>query len=167
MKHRTIFSNNYKFKNQTMSFYMHYILTYTPIFGALLGGFYLSNILLEENRKMKKTIYLIFIFSAILSIYSFSIIKFQNLTYSFSKEDYGWMSEKITFIYLTVSSLTLLGFLSLVGLFFMGKNYSKEVSLGIVISILALFSSIFSIRSEYIHPSWKFYTNYINQNSIK
>jgi hypothetical protein len=167
MKLRIIFSNIYKFKNQTMTVYIHYILTYAPIFGALLGGFYLSNILLEEKRKIKKIIYLIFIFSAILSIYSFSIIKFQNLTNPFSKEDYDWMSEKITFIYLTVSSLTLLGFLSLVGLFFIGKNYSKEVSLGIFISILALFSSIFSIRSEYIHPSWKFYTNYINQSSIK
>ena len=51
-------------------------------------------------------------------------------------------------------------FLSLTGLFFFQGNYSKEISLGIVISILALFSSIFSIRSEYIHPSWKFYTTY-------
>jgi hypothetical protein len=59
-----------------------------------------------------------------------------------------------------VSTLSLLGFLSLTGLFFFQGNYSKEISLGIVISILALFSSIFSIRSEYIHPSWKFYTSF-------
>jgi hypothetical protein len=70
------------------------------------------------------------------------------------------LDEKITFVYLSVGSLSLLGFLSLIGLFFIQNNYPKELSLGIVISILALFSSIFSIRSEYIHPSWKFYTSY-------
>ena len=143
-----------------MSNYLHYFLTYTPIFGTLLGGFYLSNILMREGRSIKKLVYLLFIFCSICSIYAFSITKFQNVNPQFVRENFEWLDEKITFVYLSVSTLSLLGFLSLTGLFFFQGNYSKEISLGIVISILALFSSIFSIRSEYIHPSWKFYTSF-------
>ncbi len=154
-----------------MSNYIHYFLTYTPIFGTLFGGYYLSNILMKKGRPLGKLIYLIFIFSSICSIYAFSITKFQNVDPKFTKQNFEWLEEKITFVYLSVSSLSLLGFLSFVGLFFFQGNYSKEISLGIVISILALFSSIFSIRSEYIHPSWKFYTTYLEYkttiNNIK
>jgi hypothetical protein len=143
-----------------MSNYIHYALTYIPIIGTLFGGYYLSNLLMKEGRPIKKIIYLIFIFSAICSIYSFSLTKFQNVNAEFVNRHFEWLDEKITFVYLSVGSLSLLGFLSLIGLFFIQNNYPKELSLGIVISILALFSSIFSIRSEYIHPSWKFYTSY-------
>lgn len=150
-----------------MSNYIHYFLTYTPIFGTLLGGYYLSNILMKEGRPINKLIYLIFIFSSVCSIYAFSITKFQNVNPQFVRENFEWLDEKITFVYLSVSSLSLLGFLSLTGLFFFQGNYTKEISLGIVISILALFSSIFSIRSEYIHPSWKFYTTYLEYKATK
>ncbi len=149
-----------QFKNLKMSSYIHYILTYIPIIGTLFGGYYLSNILMKEGRPINKLIYLVFIFSAICSIYSFSITKFQNVNARFVHQNFEWLDEKITFVYLSVSSLGLLGFLSLMGLLFFQGNYTKEISLGIVISLLALFSSIFSIRSEYIHPSWKFYTTY-------
>jgi hypothetical protein len=153
-----------EFNNQAiilkMTNYIHYFLTYSPIVGALFGGYYLSNVLMKEGKPIKKIIYLIFIFSAICSIYAFSITKFQNVNQQFVQQHFEWLDEKITFVYLSVSSLTLLGFLSLIGLFFFQGNYSKEISLGIVMSILAFFSSIFSIRSEYIHPSWKFYTTY-------
>lgn len=145
---------------QIMTNYIHFFLTYFPIIGALFGGYYLSNVLMKEGRPIKKIIYLIFIFSAICSIYAFSITKFQNVNQKFVQQHFEWLDEKITFVYLSVSSLTLLGFLSLIGLFFFQENYAKEISLAIVISILALFSSIFSIRSEYIHPSWKFYRSY-------
>lgn len=140
--------------------YLHYILTYMPTIGTLVGGYYLSNMLLKEGQPIKKSIYLIFIFCAICSIYSFSITKFQYLKPEFSHPYLEWMEEKITFVYLSVSTLSLLGFLSFIGLFFFQGNYSKEISLAIVISILALISSIFSIRSEYIHPSWKFYQSF-------
>jgi hypothetical protein len=144
----------------SMSNYLHYFLTYIPIVGTLLGGYYLSTILMKEGRPIKKLVYLIFIFCSICSIYAFSITKFQNVNPLFVQENFEWLDEKVTFVYLSVSTSSLLGFLSLSGLFFFHGNYSKEISLGIVISILALFSSIFSIRSEYIHPSWKFYTSY-------
>lgn len=147
-------------KNLKMTNYLHYILTYTPILGTLLGGFYLSNVSMKKGRPIKKTLYIIFIFSAICSIYSFSITKFQNVNSQFIEQNFEWLDEKITFVYLSVGTLTILGLLSIIGLFFLQGNYSKEISLGMVISILALFSSIFSIRSEYIHPSWKFYTTY-------
>ncbi len=140
--------------------YIHYILTYTPTIGTLIGGYYLSNLLMKEGRPVNRFIYLIFIFCAICSIYLFSITKFQNLNHVFSYPYFEWLEEKITFVYLSVGSLSLLGFLSFIGLFFFKENYSKEISLAIVISILALFSSIFSIRSEYIHPSWKFYQSF-------
>lgn len=154
-------TNNIKqTKTRKMSNYMHYILTYTPIVGSLLGGYYLSSVMMKEGRPIKKMIYLIFIFSAICSIYSFSITKFQNVNPNFINQNFEWLDEKITFVYLSVSSLTLLGFLSLIALFFFQGNYAKEISVAIVISILALFSSIFSIRSEYIHPTWKFYSTY-------
>lgn len=155
------------FKTLIMSNYIHYFLTYTPIFGTLIGGYYLSNVLMKDGRPIKKLVYLIFIFCSILSIYAFSISKFQNVNPQFVKENFERLDEKITFVYLSVSTLSLLGFLSLTGLFFFQGNYSKEISLGIVISILALFSSIFSIRSEYIHPSWKFYTTYSDYKLTK
>jgi hypothetical protein len=158
-------------KNQNkilkMTSYIHYILTYIPIVGTLFGGYYLSNVLMKEGRPIKKLIYLVFIFSAVCSIYAFSITKFQNLNTGFIQQNFEWIDEKITFVYLSVSTLTLLGFLSILGLFFFQGNYSKEISLGMVISILALFSSIFSIRSEYIHPTWKFYSTYSDFKSKK
>ena len=153
-------NENWQLKISTMSNYLHYFLTYAPIFGTLLGGYYLSTILMKEGRPITKFVYLVFIFCSICSIYAFSITKFQNVNPQFVRQNFEWLNEKITFVYLSVSSLSLLGFLSLTGLFFFQGNYSKEISLGMVISILALFSSIFSIRSEYIHPSWKFYTTY-------
>lgn len=166
MKTKTYFVNEkWTLKNLTMFSYLHYFLTYTPILGTLFGGYYLSSILMREGRPINKSIYLVFIFCSICSIYAFSITKFQHINPYLIRENFEWLDEKITFVYLSVSALTLLGFLSFIGLFFFQVNYSKEISLGIVISILALFSSIFSIRSEYIHPSWKFYTTY--SESIK
>jgi hypothetical protein len=150
-----------------MSNYIHYVLTYIPIIGTLLGGYFLSTVLMKEGHQIKKIIYLIFIFSAICSLYSFSITKFQNVNSQFVKHPFDWLEEKITFVYLSVGTLSLLGFLSLIGLLFFEVNYSKEISLGIFISILALFSSIFSIRSEYVYPSWKFYNTYTEFKTSK
>jgi hypothetical protein len=143
-------NNKKQIKTHKMSNYMHYILTYTPIVGSLLGGYYLSSVMMKEGRPIKKLIYLIFIFSAICSIYSFSITKFQNVNPNFINQNFEWLDEKITFVYLSVSSLTLLGFLSLIALFFFQGNYTKEISVAIVISILALFSSSFSNRMSAI-----------------
>ncbi len=149
-----------------MTIYIHYLITYIPIAGSLLGGFILSNQLLLNKKIDPKPIYLVFIFSSICSIYTFSIIKFYD--HFSSNVDLLFrtiLEEKILFVNLSVISLILLGISSLIGLFIINRNYQTEISLAIVISIIALFSSIFSIRSEYIKSNWYFYSKQVGNSN--
>ena len=140
--------------------FIHYVLTYIPIIGSVLGGYFLSNSLIKGWESKNKLIYLLFLFCSICSIYLISITKFQNISEKLQLSNSNLMSEKILFIYLSVASFSFLGVFSFLGLFTFKQNNSKQISLAIIISILALFSAIFSIRSEYIQSSWKFYTTY-------
>lgn len=141
-----------------MSFYMHYIITYIPIIGSLLGGFILSNQLLSPKKIYPKFIYYIFILSAICSIYNFSITKFDHVNYNKLASLHSVLKEKILFVKLSVFCLFILGVSSIIGLYFSNRTYEKQISLAIIISIIALFSAIFLIRSEYIKPNWEFYS---------
>ena len=144
-----------------MTIYIHYLITYIPIAGSLLGGFILSNQLLLNKQISPKPIYLVFIFSSICSVYTFSIIKFYNHFLANGLRLQSIIEEKILFVNLSAIFLILLGIASIIGLFLINKNYQKEISLAIIISIIALFSSIFSIRSEYIKSNWYFYSKQI------
>jgi hypothetical protein len=154
--HFNVKNNQIAFIN--MSIYLHYIMTYIPIVGSMLGGFILSNQLLARKTIDPKYIYIIFIFSAICSIYNFSITKFDHLHFVKLELLQSVLNEKILFIKLSVFSLFLLGISSILGLFLSNSNYENAISLAILISIIALFSAIFLIRSEYIKPNWEFYS---------
>ena len=159
MKTRTQFIEKKKLNaNRTMSFYMHYIITYIPIIGSLLGGFILSNRLLSPKKIYPKFIYYIFILSAICSVYNFSITKFDHVNYNKLASLHSVLKEKILFVKLSVFCLFILGVSSIIGLYFSNRTYEKQISLAIIISIIALFSAIFLIRSEYIKPNWEFYS---------
>ncbi len=157
---KTITTENSKYKSN-MAYFIHHVITYIPIICSLLGGFLLSNQLLLRKNISPKTIYLGFIFSSICSIYTFSILKFNNINHLDLNTSIELFNEKLLFVRLSVFFLIVLGISSIIGLFLIGKNYQKEISLALFISIIALFSSIFSIRSEYVQSNWSFYSKQI------
>ena len=144
-----------------MLIYFYYLITYIPIVVSLVGGFILSNQLLIHWQISPRPIYIVFVLSSICSVYAFSITKYHNLLHSENSKLRHILNEKIVFVNLTLISLILLGVASAIGLYLINKNYHKEISMAIIISIIALFSSIFSIRSEYIKSNWYFYSKQI------